>query len=76
MFSLENTYFEKLPEELIDYIWELNHYDAACVINYYSRKFITKTIYDLTEMINFAHFKAHLGLGMNYHKFFYIPYDL
>jgi len=40
MLSFKNTYFEKLPIELIGYIWEFNHYDAALIINYYARKFI------------------------------------
>lgn len=71
MFSLDNTYFSKLPEELIDYIWEFNHYDAVRVINYYSRKFITRSICDLKEMLDFANFNSHLGVGMNKYSLFY-----
>ena len=70
MLSFKNTYFDKLPEELIDYIWEFNHYGAACVINYYARKFITKTVRDLKEMVTFA-LHNKIGIAMENHKFFY-----
>tara|TARA_Y100001980_G_C14518380_1_gene293714 strand:+ start:150 stop:554 length:405 start_codon:yes stop_codon:yes gene_type:complete len=71
MFCLENTYFSKLPLELIDYIWEFNHYGAACVINYNARKFITKSVRDLKVMVDFANFNAHLGVGMKKYGLFY-----
>ena len=45
MLSFKDTYFDKLPEELIDYIWEFNHYKKCCLlINYHARKFITKSV--------------------------------
>tara|TARA_B100001741_G_C16317287_1_gene488766 strand:+ start:74 stop:478 length:405 start_codon:yes stop_codon:yes gene_type:complete len=64
MFSLENTYFSKLPEELIDYIWKLNEYGAACVINYYARKYFKNFSKELKPLIHFSHFEAKLNLGM------------
>ena len=45
MLPFKNTYFDKLPEELIDYIWEFNHHDAALIINYYARKYICNSVY-------------------------------
>ena len=71
MLSFKDTYFDKLPEELIDYIWEFNHYGAACVINYHARKFITKSVRDLKVMLDFANFNAHLGVGMKKYSLFY-----
>jgi len=71
MLTFSNTYFDKLPRELIDYIWEFNHDGASRIINYYARKCITKSILDIKEMITFAHINANLGIAMQNHKFFY-----
>ena len=71
---LTNTYFHKLPEELIDYIWKFNYNDAARIINYYARKYICNSNMHLKEMILFAR-DSNLGIIMenyNYnHRFFY-----
>ena len=70
MLSFRNTYFNILPQELIDYIWKFNHNDAACIINYYARKYICKSVLDLRKMIRFARL-AEIGIAMETHKFFY-----
>ena len=49
MFSFKDTYFDKLPEELIDYIWQFNHDDAALIINYYARKYICNSVLHIKE---------------------------
>ena len=71
MLSFKDTYFDKLPQELIDYIWEFNHYGAACVINYHARKCITKSVRHLKVMLDFATFNAHLGIEMKKYNLFY-----
>ena len=70
MLTFNNTYFDKLPKELIDYIWEFNHHDAALIINYYARKYISNSILHLKELVIFAH-KSKLGVAMENHNFFY-----
>lgn len=62
--SFKNTYFDKLPREIIDYIWEFNHNDAACIINYYSRKFIIRSVSELKKLIKHASLTANLGYPM------------
>ena len=74
----KNTHLEKLPEELIDYIWEFNYYDAALIINYYARKHICNSILHLRdnsilhlrEMIKYA-YEPESNKGIINHKFFY-----
>lgn len=70
MLSFKDTYFDKLPEELIDYIWEFNHHDAALIINYYARKYICNSVLHLKEMVTFA-LHSKIGVAMENHKFFY-----
>lgn len=70
MFSFKDTYFDKLPEELIDYIWQFNHDDAALIINYYARKYICNSVLHIKEMVTFAR-HSNIGVAMENHKFFY-----
>lgn len=70
MYYLTNTYFNNLPSEIIDYIWEFNYYDAALIINYYIRKYITNSVKELEKMILFAT-NSHLGFKMTTYKLFY-----
>lgn len=71
MQFFSNTYFEKLPRELVDYIWTFNYNDAALIINYYARKYICNSNLHLKEMINTFAFKSKLSLSMKNNKFFY-----
>lgn len=76
--KFRNTYFEKLPEELIDYIWEFNYYHAAVIINYYARKYICNSILHLRdfhilhlrEMVKYA-YEPESTISIENYKFFY-----
>jgi hypothetical protein len=70
MLSFKDTYFDKLPEELIDYIWQFNHHNAAIIINYYARKYICNSVLHIKEMVTFA-LHSKIGVAMENHKFFY-----
>ena len=60
-----------LPYELIEYIWLFNHDWAAKIIQKNTKKFISNKVSTITEMIKFAHYESHLGLGMYSYKLFY-----
>ena len=50
----DTTFLSKLPEDLLDYIWSMNHEWAANIIQHAVRSFISIKVFEITKMIEFA----------------------
>jgi hypothetical protein len=51
---MKNNNNNKIQHELIDYIWEPHHYDAANIINYYVRRYFinfAKVLKPLVDLV-------------------------
>lgn len=61
----------KLPYDLIEYIWSLNHLWASNIIQKNTKKYISNKIKNIYEMVGFAHFNCNLGIGIKKYSLFY-----
>ena len=67
-----NTFLDKLPRDLIEYIWSFNYENAATIIQYYTKMYIRTKVRQISEMLRFAHFNCNLSCSMreNYCLFY------
>ena len=68
---IKNTYFDYLSDDLILYIWSFNYKWASNIIRKYTKRYIREKIYNIHQLINFAHFQCDLGWGLKNYKIFY-----
>ena len=67
----ETTLLNKLPDEVLDYIWSLNHEWAANILQKNVRLFIQTKVNELASMIDFAFAKCKLGPSVKNYTLFY-----
>lgn len=67
-----DTFLNKLPRDLIEYIWSFNYENGAIVIQYYTKMYIKNKVKQIGYMLRFAHFKCNLSCSMreNYCLFY------
>jgi len=65
------TFLSKLPEDLLDYIWSMNHEWAANIIQHVVRSFIRMKVFEITKMIEFACYPCKLGPEIKTYNIFY-----
>jgi hypothetical protein len=68
---LDNTLFNKLPYDVIEYIWSFNYDASSRIIQYYTKKFIRNKMNIITEMMGFAFIKCNLGFNAREYSLFY-----
>ena len=67
----DTTFLSKLPEDLLDYIWSMNHEWAANIIQHAVRSFIRMKVFEITKMIEFACWPCKLGPEIKTYNIFY-----
>lgn len=67
----DTTFLSKLPEDLLDYIWSMNHEWAANIIQHVVRSFIRMKVFEITKMIEFACYPCKLGPEIKTYNIFY-----
>jgi hypothetical protein len=67
----DTTFLSKLPEDLLDYIWSMNHEWAANIIQHAVRSFIRMKVFEITKMIEFACWSCKLGPEIKTYNIFY-----
>tara|TARA_Y100000389_G_scaffold64029_1_gene60049 strand:+ start:400 stop:816 length:417 start_codon:yes stop_codon:yes gene_type:complete len=67
----DTTFLSKLPEDLLDYIWSMNHEWAANIIQHVVRSFIRMKVFEITKMIEFACWPCKLGPEIKTYNIFY-----
>ena len=60
-----NTFLNKLPFDLIEYIWCFNYENACRIIQYYTKMFIKNKVQQISIMMRFAHFNCKLSCTMS-----------
>ena len=67
----ETTFLSKLPEDLLDYIWSMNHEWAANIMQHAVRSFIRIKVQEIRKMIDFACWPCDFGAEMLEHQIFF-----
>lgn len=67
----DTTFLSKLPEDLLDYIWSMNHEWAANIIQHAVRSFISIKVFEIIKMIEFACRPCKLGPEIKTYNIFY-----
>lgn len=69
--TYETTLLNKLPNEVLDYIWSMNHEWAAKILQKSIRSFIQTKVKELASMIEFATFDCKLNPCVKGYNVFY-----
>ena len=69
--TYETTLLNKLPDEILDYIWSMNHKWAANILQKNVRVFIKTKVCEIKNMIDFACWPCDLGGEMKNYNLFY-----
>ena len=69
--AYKTTRLNKLPNEVLDYIWSMNHLWAANIIQKAVRLFIKTKVREIISMIEFASFECNLGPSVRDYNIFY-----
>tara|TARA_B100000035_G_C20736234_1_gene437731 strand:+ start:123 stop:539 length:417 start_codon:yes stop_codon:yes gene_type:complete len=67
----ETTFLSKLPEDILDYIWSMNHEWAANIMQHAVRSFIRIKVIEFRKMIDFACWPCDFGAEMKTYNLFY-----
>lgn len=69
--TYETTLLSKLPNEVLDYIWSMNHEWGANILQKKTRSFIQTKVKELASMIDFAFGECNLGPSVKDYSLFY-----
>ena len=69
--TYDTTLLSKLPNDVLDHIWSMNHVWAANVLQQAVRSFIKTKVVELISMIEFAFTDCKLGANVKGYNVFY-----
>ena len=69
--NYNTTLLNKLPDDVLDYIWSMNYDWAANILQKKTRSFIKTKIKEISSMIDFACFECKLGPSVKEYNIFY-----
>ena len=69
--TYETTLLSKLPNDVLDHIWSMNHTWAANVLQQAIRSFIKTKVVELVSMLEFASNTCNLGPSVKGYNVFY-----
>lgn len=67
----DTTHLNKLPHDILDYIWSMNHLWATKILQNAVRSFIRTKITEVDSMLSFARHDCKLGAEMKNYSIFY-----
>ena len=65
------TLLNNLPDEVLDYIWSMNHVWAANILQKAVRSFISIKVVEIKKMIDFACWPCDFGADLKTYSLFY-----
>ena len=69
--TFANTYFSRLPAELVEYIRCYHHDNSAKIIQFWTKYIYRKKIQELTKIYNFAYTHCNFSPTMPNYSIFY-----
>ena len=69
--TYDTTLLSKLPNDVLDHIWSMNHTWAANILQQAVRSFIKTKVVELVSMIEFASNTCNLGPAVKGYNVFY-----
>ena len=69
--NYDTTLLFKLPDDILDYIWSMNHEWAANIIEKAVRLFIRTKVRNISNMIGFATYNCQLDPYVKQYRIFY-----